>query len=140
MTSIIVAMGSPVLSPWIPAEEVKPTSPIADRPTHFEGTRRLDSLHQFAQLGSLERASKLPGVDVKDPQGENVGKLRELAVDMESGRVIAAVVATGGLLGVGDELSGIPPSVFRYDIEQGIIALHVSKEALQSAPRFKDAE
>ena len=54
--------------------------------------------------------------------------------------MIAAVVATGGLLGVGDELSGIPPSVFRYDIEQGIIALHVSKEALQSAPRFKDAE
>lgn len=91
-------------------------------------------------LARIERASKVIGLPVTSEAGEKIGKVDDLLVDLAAGRLVEVVVSTGGFLGVGDELSGIPPSVFRYDIEGGKVALHVSKEALQSAPRFKDAE
>ena len=49
-------------------------------------------------------------------------------------------MSSGGFLGVGDELSGIPPSLFRHDVDRGKLVLNVSKEALTSAPRFRSEE
>lgn len=85
----------------------------------------------------VERASKIVGLEVTNEAGDKVGKVDDLLVDLSAARVNTVIVSSGGFLGVGDELSGIPPSVFRYDSEHGKLALHVSKETLTAAPRFK---
>jgi sporulation protein YlmC with PRC-barrel domain len=59
-------------------------------------------------------ASKLVGLSVTHDAGKEVGKVSDLVIDLSSARIPAVVVSTGGFLGVGDELSAIPYSLFRY--------------------------
>jgi hypothetical protein len=39
---------------------------------------------------------------------ENVGSIREIMIDVPSGRVAYAVLSVGGFLGMGDRLFAIP--------------------------------
>ena len=41
---------------------------------------------------------------MKSPQGENLGKIEEVMIDMEIGRVAYAVLSFGGLLGLGEQM------------------------------------
>jgi len=91
-------------------------------------------------IGHVERASKIVGQQVTNEAGDKVGKVDDLLVDLAAGRIAEVIVSSGGFLGVGDELSGIPPSVFRYDMANGKLALHVDRETLNRAPRFKDSD
>src|SRR6185369_10633671 len=46
----------------------------------------------------------------------------------------------GGFLGIGDELSMVPPSALHYDATGKVIRLDRSKSALLDAPHFKSSE
>jgi hyperosmotically inducible protein len=97
---------------------------------------RLPSTH----LGYVEKASKLIGLAVRNPQEEKIGKVDNLMVDLEAGRIVEVVVSSGGFLGVGDALSAVPPSAFHYDAAQSVLHLDTTKEALSKAPHFKSSE
>jgi hypothetical protein len=58
-------------------------------------------------------------------------------VDLPSGRVVAIIVSSGGFLGMGDELSAIPPTALRFTTDRDTLQLDTSKEMLTSAPHFK---
>jgi len=91
-------------------------------------------------LGQVEKASKLIGMTVKNKQDEKVGKVDNLMVDLENGRIVHVIVSSGGFLGIGDALSAVPPSTFHYDTAQRILHLDTTKEALAAAPHFKSNE
>ena len=65
--------------------------------------------------GSLERADKILGLTARNPQSEHLGKVENLVVDLSAGRVVEVIVASGGFLGIKDELSAVPPQAFRFD-------------------------
>jgi hypothetical protein len=74
---------------------------------------------------------------VKTLANDDLGKVTDLAVDLRSGRVVHVIVSSGGFLGIGDELSAVPPGAFHYDAEKEVLHLNTTKEALQAAPHFK---
>jgi sporulation protein YlmC with PRC-barrel domain len=84
----------------------------------------------------LVKASDLIGNEVEDSAGEDIGKLDNLIVDLESGRIIAAVVGTGGLLGVGETLHALPPRQLTLDAEAEKFTTRLTKEQFSSAPPF----
>lgn len=90
--------------------------------------------------GSIERATKLVGLTVTHDGGKEVGKVSDLVVDLSTARVPLVLVSVGGFLGIGDELNAVPPSLLRYEIDPGQVVLQVSKETLQTAPRFKTSQ
>ncbi len=90
-----------------------------------------------ARLTQVQRASKLLGDSVRNGQNEKVGKLDNLLLDLPSGRVVAAIVSSGGFLGMDGELSAVPPSALRYVADQNTLQINASKEMLSSAPHFK---
>jgi len=90
-----------------------------------------------SRLGQAQKASKLMGTPVKNLQDEKLGKVENLLVDLPSGRVVAIVVSSGGFLGMGDELSAIPPTALRFTTDRETLQLDASKEMLTSAPHFK---
>jgi len=92
------------------------------------------------QFGQMERASKLTGMTVKNKQDEKVGKVDNLIVDLANGRIPHVLVSSGGFLGIGDELSVVPPTAFHYDAAQSVLHLDTTKEALMKAPHFKSSE
>ncbi len=89
------------------------------------------------RVGQLSRASDLIGMEVKNAEGQKLGKVENLLIDLQSGRILEIFVSSGGFLGLGNELSAVPPRAFRYDPEQKVLDLNMSKEVLAQAPHFK---
>ena len=90
-----------------------------------------------SRLSQVQKASKLMGTAVKNLQDEKLGKVDNILVDLPSGRIVAVIVSSGGFLGMGDELSAIPPSALRFTTERDTLQLDTSKEMLSAAPHFK---
>jgi len=77
------------------------------------------------------------GTPVKNLQDEKLGKVENMVVDLPLGRVVAVIVSSGGFLGMGDELSAVPPTVLRFTPDRDALQLNASKETLSNAPHFK---
>jgi hyperosmotically inducible protein len=90
-----------------------------------------------SRLGQVQKASKVMGTAVKNLQDEKLGKVENLLVDLPAGRIVAVVVSSGGFLGMGDELSAVPPTALRFTTDRDTLQLDTSKEMLSSAPHFK---
>ena len=56
-----------------------------------------------------------------DAQGETLGKIEDLMLDVETGRVAYAVLSFGGYMGMGDKLFAMPWQ-----------ALHLDRDSVQS--------
>ena len=94
----------------------------------------------WSRLGYVQRASKLDGTWVKNLQDEKLGKVESLMCDLSAGRIVAVVISSGGFLGMGDELSAVPPTALHYNADRSILQLDASKDMLTSAPHFKSSE
>jgi hyperosmotically inducible periplasmic protein len=90
-----------------------------------------------SRLSQVQKASKLMGSSVKNLQEEKLGNVENILVDLPSGRVVAVIISSGGFLGLGDELSAVPPTALRFNAERDTLQLDTSKEVLSNAPHFK---
>jgi hyperosmotically inducible periplasmic protein len=90
-----------------------------------------------SRLGQIQQASKLMGTSVKNLQGEKLGNVDNILVDLPSGRIVAVIVSSGGFLGMGDELSAVPPTALRFTTDRDTLQLDTTKEMLSAAPHFK---
>ena len=94
------------------------------------------------QVAQSFRVSTLTGMPVYNRDGKHIGKIEELVVNLEKGKIEYAALSFGGFLGLGDKLFAVPFSklTLRYDETTPYFSLDVSKEALAKAPGFgKDA-
>ena len=81
-------------------------------------------------------ATSITGTDVRNAQGEDLGKVEDLMVDTTTGNVEYAVVSFGGFLGVGDKLFAVPLQAFAIDNDDEELVLNESKDRLENAPGF----
>jgi sporulation protein YlmC with PRC-barrel domain len=81
-------------------------------------------------------ASTLEGDTVRNPAGDNLGKVDEIMIDIPSGQVAYVVLSFGGVMGLGDKLFAVPWSALRVDEDEKCFILDVSKSTLESAPGF----
>lgn len=81
-------------------------------------------------------SSSLTGDKVYNTMNEDLGKIEDIMIDVESGRVSYAVLSFGGFLGLGDKLFAIPWTALRLDEERKCFVLDVDKKTLESAPGF----
>jgi sporulation protein YlmC with PRC-barrel domain len=81
-------------------------------------------------------ASTLIGNDVRNREGEDLGKIQDFVLDLETGRTAYVVLSFGGMLGVGNKLFAVPWSAFTLDSPNHAFLLDVSKERLREAPGF----
>lgn len=81
-------------------------------------------------------ASTLEGDRVVNPQNEKLGDIKEIMIDVRSGRVAYAVLSSGGVLGIGEKLHAIPWSALVLDTERECFVLDVDAERLKASPGF----
>jgi sporulation protein YlmC with PRC-barrel domain len=81
-------------------------------------------------------ASTLEDDRVVNGAGEDLGKIKEIMLDVPSGRIAYAVLSTGGLLGLGDKLFAIPWGALTLDAERKCFILNIEKDRLRTAPGF----
>ena len=77
---------------------------------------------------------------VKNSQGEDLGKIQDLMIDMDGGRIEYAVLSYGGILGMGDKLFAVPFDRLKVDSENKCMILDTDKQRLKDAPGFKKDE
>ena len=59
-------------------------------------------------LAQTHRAKTVIGMNVKNSQGEALGKIHDLVLNFDDADIAYVVISSGGLLGVGDTLHAVP--------------------------------
>ncbi|MDP1900871.1 MAG: PRC-barrel domain-containing protein [Rubrivivax sp.] len=84
----------------------------------------------------LMGADTLLGNDVYNKSDDDLGDIKEIMLDMHSGRVSYAVLSYGGFMGMGEKLFAVPWEALTLDTENKRFTLDVEKARLESAPGF----
>ncbi|MGY6154293.1 PRC-barrel domain-containing protein [Paraburkholderia graminis] len=81
-------------------------------------------------------ASTLDNTRVMSSDGEHVGKISNIMLDVRSGRVAYAVFAEGGFLGIWSTLHAIPWSALTLDADEKCFFVDMTAEEIRNEPGF----
>ncbi|AKB52444.1 antigen [Methanosarcina barkeri str. Wiesmoor] len=81
-------------------------------------------------------AGTIKGDKVVNKAGEHLGKIEELMIDLEDGRVAYAALSFGGFLGLGSKLFAIPWQALQMKLHDHVILLDIPKDVLEKAEGF----
>jgi len=105
-----------------------------------EGTAASASNRIVGEKGERRRrvlsAGTLAGDRVRNSAGEDLGKIEELMIDIESGRIAYAVLSFGGFLGMGNKLFAVPWHALHVNEADHEFLLNVDRNTLENAPGF----
>ena len=91
-------------------------------------------------MPGLRPAGGICGSSVTGADGETLGSISELMLDTDGGRVTYAVLAYGGLLGVGEKLFALPWRALAVDAASGEVTSPLTRARLDGLDGFdKDA-
>ena len=82
------------------------------------------------------RTKDINGDRVRNAAGEDLGKIEELVIDVNTGRVAYAVLSFGGILKMGNKLFAIPWQALGIDSQNKQFILNVDKTRLENATGF----
>jgi len=82
-------------------------------------------------------ADTLVGNDVYNQKSAKLGDIKEVMLDMGSGRVAHAVLSFGGFLGMGEKLIAVPWNALTLDAATKSFKLNVDKDRLETAPGIR---
>lgn len=85
---------------------------------------------------SVLSSSTITGDAVVNREGESLGKVEDLMIDLSQNRVAYAVLSFGGFLGMGNKLFAVPFESLEVDGINERLILDVPKEKLENAPGF----
>jgi len=95
----------------------------------------MPEMGQFDMMSAI-KASEIIGYDVENAQGEDLGEIEDLVVDLNSSQVRYAVLSFGGFLDIGDKLFAIPLNAINFDQAEQAFIFDVTEEELEQAPGF----
>jgi sporulation protein YlmC with PRC-barrel domain len=109
--------------------EITPSTPSGERTAPKSSTT----------LGSSKEVytSDLIGATVKNPEGESLGSIKELVLDSQDAKIKDAIVAMGGLLGIGSKTVAIPWNELTLQSDGKAVVIAMGREELQNAPEWK---
>lgn len=81
-------------------------------------------------------ASTLEGDVVYNRQGEKLGNLERIMIDVLNGCIAYGVLSRGGVMGFGDKLYAIPWSALTLDTNRRCFVLDASVDRLKEDPGF----
>jgi sporulation protein YlmC with PRC-barrel domain len=99
---------------------------------------------RMARMGGMEGsggphflpASTIKGYKVVDTNGDNLGKIEDLMIDLDSGRIAYAALSFGGFLGMSDKLFAVPWQALSPIANGQTFVLAVPREVLEKAEGF----
>lgn len=128
---------STLVAPWALAQD-----PPETRPRVKVDVQSNAEVEKSAASNLAFRASDLADLEVRNSQGDKIGSVHDLVIDVETGKVRYVAVAYGGFAGLGDKLFAIPLKQFKVqkdtDNDVYYFATDLSEEKLKNAPGFDE--
>jgi len=87
---------------------------------------------------TLLEADTVVGSPVRNTEGKDIGKVKELLINLKDGKIAYAVVARGGILGFGEQSIAIAWSDLKVGRDEGKVVLTTNREVLEKAPRAEE--
>ncbi len=84
----------------------------------------------------LTICGSLFGDKLVSKDGETLGMISDVMIDVASGRLIYLLVAAGGFMGVGERLFPIPWGAVHYEDGKKWLVLNANTPSLDKAPGF----
>jgi sporulation protein YlmC with PRC-barrel domain len=92
-----------------------------------------------AQRANEVRAESLIGATVFSPEGEKVGKVKDILFDT-SGKATGVVLSVGGIMGLGAKSVGLTWDEVDVQPEPKLLQVKYTEDQLEAAPTFKTQE
>lgn len=89
---------------------------------------------------ALISADKVKGTDVYDLAGEKLGSIDDIMIDKTTGRAVYAIMAFGGLLGMGQHHHPLPWATLKYDAAKEGYVVDLDPAKLEGAPSHDSRE
>ena len=88
---------------------------------------------------SIMSASAVEGVEVRNMEGQELGEIKDVKLDLESGYIVYAVLAfEEGFLGLDKKLFPIPWKSLKRDEGSFCFFLDIPKSVLEEAPGYDE--
>ena len=84
----------------------------------------------------LMGADTLIGDHVHNLKNEHLGEIKEIMLDMRTGKIAYAVMSSGGILTIGEKLFAVPWEALTLDTVNKRFTLNIDKERIENAPGF----
>ena len=89
------------------------------------------------RLNDTVRSTDMIGMTVNNYQGETIGTVEDLVVDLEKGRIVQVILSTGAYSGMAGMMTAVAPRALHYDADNKILQLDAGREKLKMAPTFE---
>lgn len=81
-------------------------------------------------------ASSIIGDNVENKQGESIGKIKDIMLNIQDGRIQYLIIEFGGVMGFGEKLFAIPFALAKVNAKNEDFIMDIKKEYLEKAPGF----
>ena len=88
---------------------------------------------------AVQHGSSIFALEIKDLQNQSLGNIKDLALDLEHGRIVEVIMSSGGFLGMGQRTVAVPPGALWFDPAGRGLVLRLNvddKEKFKAAPDF----
>jgi sporulation protein YlmC with PRC-barrel domain len=109
--------------------------PLLAGPSSTTSQRDTDVAHAPV-ANELRRADRILDAEIQDGQGYKLGKVKELALDFQNGRVLEVIMETGGVMGGQKKLVALPPEILSYTDKKNALQIGVNMARIQGATEF----
>ena len=96
---------------------------------HFEGDEDKTNTQYLT-------ASSIISDKVLNDEGEHLGSIKDIMLDMRTGKIEYFVIEFGGFLGIAEKFFAIPFNRITLDAENKVLRFNEKKETLRRAPGF----
>ncbi len=105
----------------------------------FDADNNTGNNHDGARANTPLRfltATSIMKDNVNNGQEEKLGEIKDIMIDLHSGKIEYVIVELGGFLGIGEKYFAIPFSLLTVDTVNEAFILNQEKTILESAPGF----
>jgi sporulation protein YlmC with PRC-barrel domain len=95
-----------------------------------------EAIGAWSILGFDQSGNKLVGMSLRNPQGEKLGKVENIIVDLKAGRVAALIIRSDRFFWTGGWLHAVPPTEVRFNPAKNTLLLNISPADFALAPHF----
>lgn len=140
MISSTAAIAVLALSGQAFGQEIKPTHIGSDKSSSTMGNSLSQNNDDFKMAPRWLKSTDLVGKKVINKENDDLGKIEDVVIDPNSGRILYGVLSFGGFLGIGDKFFAIPWQSLQLAGDNKALTLNVEKDRLKNAPGFEKSQ
>ena len=109
-----------------------------ERRTGMPGETESERMAQTTRTTDVDnigflRASKIQGEKVVNGDNDTLGKIEDIMIDLQDGRIAYAVISHGGIIGIGSKHIPIPWQAFNLRSHDNAFVVNIPKDVLDRA-------